>query len=132
MQDEILDPLRVKALRIFASLEESQAFYFTGGAALAAYHLRHRISEDLDLFCPEENLIPIAARKFSSALADAGVDHQVVRSFGSFWEATVSEGDHEFRFQLALDSPYRLGELIEVPISLVSVGTRRDQLIRTG
>jgi predicted nucleotidyltransferase component of viral defense system len=31
-----------------------QNFYATGGTALAAFYLGHRISEDLDLFCYEE------------------------------------------------------------------------------
>jgi len=108
---EILDPLRRKALDIFASIDESQAFYFTGGAALAAYYLRHRVSEDLDLFCPKENLIQIVARKFESALRQAGIGCETVRSFGSFWEVILSDDNREVRFQLALDSPFCLDEL---------------------
>jgi predicted nucleotidyltransferase component of viral defense system len=29
-------------------------FYLTGGTALAAYYLRHRLSEDLDFFAEKE------------------------------------------------------------------------------
>jgi hypothetical protein len=79
--------------------------------ALAAYHLHHRVSADIDIFCPEENLIPVAARKFTEALTRAGVAVQVVRSFGSFWEAVLREGHEEIRFQLAYDTPFLLAPL---------------------
>jgi hypothetical protein len=64
---DILTPFHKRILRVFSSLEESRAFYFTGAMALSAYHLRHRVSADIDIFCPEENLIPIVARKLSEA-----------------------------------------------------------------
>lgn len=31
-----------------------QRFYFTGGTPLAAFYLKHRLSEDIDLFSEEE------------------------------------------------------------------------------
>lgn len=111
MNARILSPFHKKVLSVFASIEESQAFYFTGAMALAAYHLGHRVSEDIDVFCPTENLIPVVAGKFTRALAQKGIGVQVTRSFGSFWEAVLKEGNHEIRFQLAYDSPFRLDEL---------------------
>ena len=113
MAEEILTPFHLKVLRVFASLEESRAFYFTGAMALSAYHLHHRLSEDIDIFCPEENLIPIVARKLTSAFEREGIQVQVVRSFGSFWEAVLSEGDDAIRFQLAYDTPFHLAEFTE-------------------
>ncbi len=113
MNVEILTPFHKKVLNIFASLEESQAFYFTGAMALAAYHLRHRISEDIGVFCPAENLIPVVAGKFTRALTQNDIEVQLVRSFGSFWEAVLKQGKNEIRFQLAYDSPFRLDELSE-------------------
>ena len=113
LPDEVLSPFHRKILRIFASLDESSAFYFTGGMALSACHLRHRLSEDIDLFCAEEALISIVARKLGVALGGAGIEVEVVRSFGSFWEAVLKEGRQEIRLQLALDSPFQLAELVE-------------------
>jgi hypothetical protein len=110
---EILTPFHRKVLRIFASLEESRSFYFTGAMALAAYHLRHRISQDIDIFCPDENLIPIVARKLTAAFKQEGIRVEVVRSFGSFWEAVLGEGDDTVRFQLAYDTPFHLAEFAE-------------------
>jgi len=38
----------------------TRQFYFTGGTALAAYYLRHRYSEDIDIFSEEEfDILPI-------------------------------------------------------------------------
>lgn len=113
MTGEILSPFHKKVLSIFAALEESRAFYFTGAMALSAYYLHHRLSEDIDMFCPEENLIPIMAMKFSKALTSQGIEVETVRSFGSFWEGVLKEGEEEIRFQLAYDTPFRLGDLSE-------------------
>ncbi len=113
MNASILTPFHRKVLRIFASLEESRAFYFTGAMALSAYHLQHRLSQDIDIFCPEENLIPIVARKLTSALEQEGVRVEIVRSFGSFWEAVLKEDDDSIRLQLAYDTPFHLAEFSE-------------------
>ena len=85
MNADILTPFHKHVLRVFSSLEESRAFYFTGAMALSAYHLHHRVSADIDVFCPEENLIPIAARKLSAALRVAGYP-------GDMGRATVELG----------------------------------------
>ena len=110
---EILNPFHRKVPKIFAAIEESRAFYFSGAMALSAYYLHHRLSEDIDMFCPEENLIPIMAVKFPNALISQGVGVKTVRSFGSFWEGILKEGEQEIRFQLVYDTPFRLGELSE-------------------
>jgi len=113
LTDQILTAFHRKILRVFASLEESQAFYFTGAMALSAYHLHHRLSEDIDIFCPEENLIPIVARKLVPAFEAEGIAVEIVRSFGSFWEAVLREGNDDLRFQLAYDTPFHLAEFSE-------------------
>ncbi len=113
MNADILTPFHKRILRVFSSLEESRAFYFTGAMALSAYHLHHRVSADIDIFCPEENLIPIVARKLTAAFGREGIDVQVIRSFGSFWEAVLRQGTEEIRFQLAYDTPFHLAEFSE-------------------
>ena len=54
---QILTPLQKESLNIFFSLPEANNFYLTGGTALAAFYLQHRLSEDLDIFTREERLI---------------------------------------------------------------------------
>lgn len=45
-----LSPLQASILKRFFATEAGQHFFFTGGTALAAFHLHHRVSVDLDLF----------------------------------------------------------------------------------
>jgi hypothetical protein len=45
-----LTPLQVSVLDRFFATEAGRHFYLTGGTALAAFHLYHRVSVDLDLF----------------------------------------------------------------------------------
>ncbi|MCL4395873.1 MAG: nucleotidyl transferase AbiEii/AbiGii toxin family protein [Chloroflexi bacterium] len=46
----ILTPLQRDFLNAFFIRPAAQKFFLTGGTALAAFHLHHRYSEDLDLF----------------------------------------------------------------------------------
>ncbi len=110
---DVLSPFLRKVLKVFAELEEGRAFYFSGGMALAAFHLQHRVSEDIDLFCPDEALIPITARKFAAALQAHGVAVAVTRSFGSFWEAVLSLQQDAIRVQLVLDTPFHVADFVE-------------------
>lgn len=110
---DVLSPFLRNVLLIFVELEEGRAFYFSGGMALAAYHLHHRVSEDIDLFCPEEALIPITARKFAAALEARGIKVKITRSFGSFWEAVLGQDDDEIRVQLVFDTPFHLADFVE-------------------
>ena len=55
MAAEILSPLQKKFISLFAANKMMQPrFYLTGGTALAAYYLHHRLSEDLDFFSSTE------------------------------------------------------------------------------
>jgi len=51
---DILTPLQRRVLdAVFAEEAFARAFYLTGGTALAAFHLFHRYSDDLDFFTNE-------------------------------------------------------------------------------
>ena len=55
MAQTILNPVQKQILQV---LSKDKVFvknlYFTGGTALSEFYLHHRISEDLDFFCPLE------------------------------------------------------------------------------
>lgn len=68
----ILNQWQERLLGIFASLAESEHFYFTDGTALAAVYLQHRLSEDIDLFTRIDELPAVAAPRFEKALAAEG------------------------------------------------------------
>ena len=54
---EILTPLmRTMLDAVFAEEIFAQAFYLTGGTALAAFYLFHRYSDDVDLFTNDQSL----------------------------------------------------------------------------
>ena len=110
---ELLNPFQKKILKAFTEIEESRAFYLTGGTALSVFYLGHRLSEDFDLFTADEPLIAIVARKFKSKLETLGIGVREIRSFASFWEVIASEGSESFKIQLAYDSPFALEQPIE-------------------
>lgn len=57
----ILTPLQEALLRRFFAYEVGRRFFLTGGTALAAFYLYHRLSEDVDLFTLEEGMLDAAA-----------------------------------------------------------------------
>jgi len=50
----ILTDYQIEILKIFFSSSLGKKFFLTGGTALAAFYLAHRLSKDLDLFTLEE------------------------------------------------------------------------------
>jgi len=53
---EILTKLQRKILVFFSNLPDKDAFYLTGGTALSAFFIKHRMSHDLDFFTNVEEL----------------------------------------------------------------------------
>ena len=48
---------QIEFLRTFFAQPFAGDFYLTGGTALAAFHLGHRVSLDLDLFAPTREAV---------------------------------------------------------------------------
>lgn len=48
MGQDVLTPAQEKVIRLVAREPRLAELYLSGGTALAAYHLHHRISDDLD------------------------------------------------------------------------------------
>jgi predicted nucleotidyltransferase component of viral defense system len=59
VDNAILRPGQKQLLEALARSPLAKSFYLTGGTALAAFHLGHRVSDDLDLFSEAE--FPIEA-----------------------------------------------------------------------
>ena len=59
--------------RIAGEQSLAKHFYLTGGTALAAYYLNHRLSEDLDFFSEQEFDPPVISAFFKKISAEAGI-----------------------------------------------------------
>lgn len=65
MGKTILSPKQSHFLELVASEPSiTSRFYFTGGTALAEFHLQHRKSEDIDLFSENEEVNPVVVEAF--------------------------------------------------------------------
>lgn len=60
LQPGILTPLQHEFLTRFFAYDVGQRFFLTGGTALAAFYLHHRLSEDVDLFTLEDGALDAA------------------------------------------------------------------------
>lgn len=65
MGKTILTPKQLEFLELVAGEKQiTKRFYLTGGTALSEFYLHHRLSEDIDLFCEEEEVDQRAIEAF--------------------------------------------------------------------
>ena len=74
MAKTILTSEQLKFLELIRNEKQiTKRFYLTGGTALAEFYLKHRLSEDIDLFTEDEEvdqkLVDAFLRKISSKLS---------------------------------------------------------------
>jgi predicted nucleotidyltransferase component of viral defense system len=76
----ILTPLQKKFLEIFFKSFLGQRFFLSGGTALAEFYLKHRLSQDLDLFTVDQDLgfdsVNTEINKMAKNL-DLIIEHQI-------------------------------------------------------
>jgi predicted nucleotidyltransferase component of viral defense system len=77
-------------LEFVKAVQEGSLCRLSGGAALSGVHLRHRLSNDLDLFCDERQDVREVLRACSDTASDAGGDFKLVRDGGTFVRARLS------------------------------------------
>lgn len=121
---QILTKLQEEMLKIFGSTQESELFHLTGGTALAAFYLQHRLSKDLDFFTAEEEVIGYFGERLKGNLEAMGIKAQTIRKLKSFFEILASKEEVNAPIHLALDSPFRFEEPSGTPF-----GVRVDSLI---
>src|ERR1700682_2481036 len=80
---EILTPLQIALLDEFFSTSAGQSFFLTGGTALAAYYLQHRLSKDIDLFTTDDEQFEIAREGMDELAAQLGC--KLIRRASSKW-----------------------------------------------
>jgi hypothetical protein len=69
---DILTPLQRRFLQAFFSGDVGSRFFLTGGTALAAFYLHHRLSGDVDLFTTDDDALSLARREMPAIAHSLG------------------------------------------------------------
>ena len=96
---EWLTPLQAGFLAHFFAAETGQRFFLTGGTALAAFHLHHRLSVDLDLFTLDD----LAFREAGILVPQLAADLQC-----SIGRARQTEHFRQFLFEPKTGQPLQV------------------------
>ncbi len=114
-----LSPLQWRVLEALASLEPP--FTLTGGGALAGFHLKHRVTRDLDLFWHGRRELGDISRAAERRLEDVGLTVEHIERSPAFSRLRVA-GDGEV---VVLDLVAEPVPVVEVPKAIVlgKVGT---------
>lgn len=106
---EILTSLQQQILKALAAEKAFEDFYLTGGTALSAFYLRHRFSDDLDLFTEIPGGVARAEALIRTLASSAGLQISFGRRFQTLFECTLSAPDgSKVEMDFALDMPGRL------------------------
>lgn len=102
----ILTPLQERVLQAFFSVPDCRRhFYLTGGTALAAFYLEHRVSDDLDLFTHTVAIDSIE-RVIEDAWKGAGLTVERERASATFRRYRIED---ELRVDVVRDVDFRIG-----------------------
>ena len=109
---KVLTSLQEEFIRFFAATPLKDSFFLTGGTALSAFYLEHRISEDMDFFTEEEGQVPQVLSVLQEIVSKLNAQLEIKRSFRSYLEVFLTQEKGILRCDFALDSPYRLEKKI--------------------
>lgn len=88
MPGKILTKTQEKVLKMVAGEPKLAGFYLTGGTALAGFYLKHRLSDDLDLFTsklPDSIFLHSLANKIKQALDAKSVRFEKIYDRNQFF-----------------------------------------------
>ena len=106
-----LTPLQAAVLQHFFATETGQKFYLTGGTALAAFHLHHRKSVDLDLFTLDDLALREADVLVPSLAAAVGCRLGAIRRTEHYREIFfVPDAEEPLKIDLVRDFGPQYGE----------------------
>lgn len=112
----ILTSEQKKFLELFFSYFPEQNFFLTGGTALAQYYLKHRLSEDLDIFTTDQNVdfaaVSLQMNKLINQL-NFEILHQV--STPTFLQFILKgPGGYTLKIDIVKDVPVHFGKIRKV------------------
>ncbi len=111
----LLTPLQRRVLKAFFARPFAHQFVLTGGTALAAFYLFHRISEDLDLFTPNPGDMQDVERGISDIAHQEGLAVALERRSPFFCRVFLfeAEGSSPLKVDLAYDPGPWFGSPVE-------------------
>jgi len=120
----VLTPLQRDFLHSFFAQPASTPFALHGGTALAAFHLRHRVSEDIDLFAvaplsDEElkycEILDLGQRAALTAARSIGATSEHREPTALFHQVFVTRGDEpRLKIDLVRDPGPLFGEILSL------------------
>lgn len=109
---KVLTTLQEDFIRQFALTTIKDSFFLTGGTALSAFYLHHRISEDMDFFTEEEGRVPSLLPVLKEIVMELKGQLEIKQSFRSYLEVFITREKEMLRCDFAMDSPFRLEKKI--------------------
>ena len=112
---QILTPIQEKFLKTFFVSPLGRNFFLTGGTALSQFYLKHRKSEDLDLFTVNQELqfdfVNAEVLKLAKSL-NFKIINQV--STGTYLQFIFSHDKEVLKVDLVKDVPVQFGKIKKV------------------
>lgn len=110
-----LTPLQLAFLERFFATDTGQHFFLTGGTALAAFHLHHRSSIDLDLFTLDDLALRETAVLVPQLAADLGCQIGRARRSEHFGQFLLEpENGQPLQIDLVRDFGPQYGQKIKI------------------
>ena len=119
MPGDSLSPLQWKVLEVLGALEPP--WTLTGGAALVGFHLKHRLTRDLDLFWHGLDQLGSLPGEVRSRLAAKGLDVSQIQTAPAFARFRVSDGTEVCLVDLVADSVSVVDPPLHVQVGGVSI-----------
>jgi hypothetical protein len=123
---EILSPLQRGFIKAFARTPISGDFFLTGGTALSAFYLKHRYSDDIDLFTEQEHQVQYIVPALKRIAKEMHSKIEFTKEFTTFIEAFLSKKDETVKIHFAQDAPYRLQEVVQNEKLGISIDNELD------
>ncbi len=110
-QSSLLTPLQSAFLNAFFTLPAGRQFFLVGGTALAEFYLRHRYSEDIDLFTLDEDAFQEIGTRLTIVAADSGATLKERIASSHFRQVFLqAPGQPELKIDLVRDVGPQFGE----------------------
>ncbi len=112
----VLTAFQIAVLEAFRGEALIKDFYLTGGTALAAFYLGHRLSEDLDFFTELPNAVARISRMIEKVAKKLNARVSFGRRFETLFECTLIRGeDARVEMDFALDMAGRRQPIEPMP-----------------